>query len=324
MRRLVLVMLLGVVIYGAFAVYTGYAAIATCLSQYLWTTFAAACGLAFLNYMLRFAKWEYYLARLQIRSIPKFDSLLIFLSGFVLTVTPGKIGEAFKSLLLSDTHHVPIARTATIVVAERLTDVIGVTILIVIGVHGLHFPGALVWAAVGASLVALCLIVIMSRRLSDFCIRAIGRLPGPFRRIGPKIRESWESLRTMTEPTALLIPTGLSVGAWALEGVALYVILRGFSASVPADVALFCYATATLAGAVIPVPGGLGVTESALHSQLRLLGGVAQPIATASMILVRFATLWFAVLVGFSALGLLRWRHPELKLKSASSSTAAA
>ena len=34
--------------------------------------------------------------------------------------------------------------------------------------------------------------------------------------------------------------------------------------------------------------------------------------ATAAMILVRFATLWFAVLVGFASLSLLKRRHPGL------------
>jgi len=39
---------------------------------------------------------------------------------------------------------------------------------------------------------------------------------------------------------------------------------------------------------------------------------VAATTATASMILVRFATLWFAVLVGFTSLSLLKRLHPGL------------
>ncbi len=306
-------MLLAVVVYGAFAAYTGYDEIAASLSGFAWTSFAAGCALALGNYALRFLKWEYYLARLQIRSVPTLDSLLIFLSGFVLTVTPAKVGEVFRSLLLEQTHHVPVQRTAPIIVADRLTDVIGITILIVFGLRGLAFRGALTWAAIGAGLVALCLVVIMSRSLSELSIRLIERLPGPFRRIGPKVRESWVSLRVMTAPQALLVPAALSVAAWAFEGLALFVILRGFSSNISVGTALFCYATSTLAGAVIPTPGGLGVTESALNGQVQLLGGASKGVATASMVLVRFATLWFAVLVGFVALALLRLRHPTLR-----------
>jgi uncharacterized protein (TIRG00374 family) len=100
--------------------------------------------------------------------------------------------------------------------------------------------------------------------------------------------------------------------AWFLEGFALWVILRGFGESTPVLMACFFYATATLAGALIPVPGGLGVTEGTLEEQLHHFGNVSNATATSAMILVRFATLWFAVLVGFVALALLRLRFPSL------------
>jgi hypothetical protein len=49
-----------------------------------------------------------------------------------------------------------------------------------------------------------------------------------------------------------------------------------------------------------------------LERQMVLFGGVEAATATAAMLLVRLATLWFAVAVGFLALGLLRALHPEL------------
>jgi uncharacterized protein (TIRG00374 family) len=75
---------------------------------------------------------------------------------------------------------------------------------------------------------------------------------------------------------------------------------------------MFFYATSTLAGAIVPVPGGLGVTETALMGQMMSLGHVAENTATSAMILVRFATLWFAVLVGFVALTIMKRRYPGL------------
>jgi len=62
----------------------------------------------------------------------------------------------------------------------------------------------------------------------------------------------------------------------------------------------------------VPVPGGIGVTETSLQEQMQAIGHVAPATSTAAMILVRFATLWFAVLVGFVSLSLLRRRHTEL------------
>jgi uncharacterized membrane protein YbhN (UPF0104 family) len=301
-------MLLAVVVYAAFAVWQGLGKLGDALAGFAWWTFAAACVLAFGNYMLRWLKWEFYLSRLGIRGVGAADSLLTFLSGFVLTITPGKVGEVFKSWVLFRTHDVSFERSAPIVVAERLTDVIGVVILIVAG--SLGFRGGLVWAALGSVAVCAVLAVVASQRASHAIIRAVERLPGPLAGVGPKLHAAYDSLAVMVRPANLVVPTVLSLGAWALECAALWVILRGLGQSTGFGLAMFFYATSTLAGALVPVPGGLGVTETTLREQMHALGHVPAAVSTAAMILVRFATLWFAVLVGFVALSLLRKRYP--------------
>lgn len=313
-QRLIGAILFGVVIYGGIVLYGGAAKIADQLSHFAWWTFGAACALAFSNYVLRFLKWEYYLARLEIRGIPKGESFLTFLSGFVLTVTPGKVGEVFKSLILFQLRGVPIARTAPIVVAERVTDLIGVIVIITVG--SVSFPGGMVWASIGAAAVVSLLVLIASPSLSSGVLRGLPRLPGVLGRVGqriaPKVDEALQKLRELTTPRRLVIPTLLSIFAWALEGIALWVILGGFGERAPLMLTAFFYATATLAGALIPVPGGLGVTDGLLEEQMARIGGVPTATATAAMLLVRFATLWFAVAVGFCALAILRARNPSL------------
>jgi uncharacterized membrane protein YbhN (UPF0104 family) len=308
-RRLLVAVLLGVAVYGFFVLYTGVRDLGSSLGRFRWSAFALALALASSNYLVRFAKWQYYLRRLDVRGIRTFDSLLVFLSGFVLTITPGKVGEVFKSAVLAKTHDVPAERTAPIVVAERLTDAIGVIVLIVIGSGA--FAGGLGWALAGTVACAVGLLFIIWDRPLRAAIGWAERRRGPLGKFAPRLRVALGSLRVVAGPAALLWPTALSVVAWAAEGVALFVLLRGFSAPVPLGVAVFFYSTATLAGALIPVPGGLGVAEGMIQEQLVRLGGVAPGDATGAMILIRFATLWWAVAVGFAALALLRWRYPE-------------
>jgi len=309
-RKILYAMLLGVCVYFGLALYSGLGKIRDSLAIFHFETFVFACGLAFGNYVLRFLKWEFYLARLGIRGVPKLDSFLTFLSGFVLTVTPGKVGEVFKSLVLFETHGVPMTKTAPIVVAERATDVIGIVALIVFG--SLGFSGGLMWAGIGAGLVLTLIIVVGSKRLSMALIHMVARLPGRIGKIAPKLEAAYESLAMMLRFRNLLLPSALSAAAWTLECLALWVILGGFGQSTSIPLATFFYATSTLVGAIVPVPGGLGVTESALMGQMTEIGHVEKGIATAAMILVRFATLWFAVLVGFAALGVLKLRYPKL------------
>jgi uncharacterized protein (TIRG00374 family) len=233
--------------------------------------------------------------------------------------TRAKVGEVFKSLVLYRTRGVPVERTAPIVVAERVTDLIGVIVMIAVG--SLGFKGGLVWAAAGSALVLSLLVFIASPRLSGSFVRVLGRLPGPLGTVGgrlaPRITTALEQLREMTTPTRLIVPTLLSIVGWSLEGVGLWLILKGFAQTTTLTLASFSYATATLAGAIVPLPGGLGVTDKLIEQQLVHLGNVPTAAALAAMLLIRFATLWFAVLVGFTALGLLRAQNPKLADASA-------
>jgi uncharacterized protein (TIRG00374 family) len=308
-RRIAVVLFLFVACYLGFALWSGIGKIEAGLAHFEWWTFGAAFALAFGNYVLRFFKWQFYLDRLGV-SVGVVDSFLTFLSGFVLTISPGKVGEVFKSFVLFQTHGVPIAKTAPIVIAERVTDMIGIIVLISVG--SLGFRGGILPAAVGSVLVLGLLGVIASRRASFAVIALVARLPGPFRRIGPKLEEAYESLAMLVALRNLWWPTLLSIAAWSLECCALAVILRGFTAHVSLMLSVFFYATSTLAGALILTPGGLGVTEAGLREQMMGLGHVDEATSTAAMMLVRFATLWFAVVVGFVALAILKRRHRGL------------
>ncbi|MSP24032.1 MAG: flippase-like domain-containing protein [Myxococcales bacterium] len=315
-RRVALVMLAGILLYGGFVLYVGLADIAARFGTFRFLALAGASGLSLVNYLIRFVKWEYYLAIVGIRGIPKVESLLTFLSGFVLTVSPGKVGEVFKSLILYRTRGIPIEQSAPIVVAERITDLIGVIGMIAIG--SLAFDGGLGWALAGTLLVFVLLVTIASPRMSARLLALPSRLPGPLGRIGtrlaPRLAVALGEVRNLTTPARLIVPTILSLVGWSLEGVGLWLVLGGFQETVSVGLASFTYATATLAGAIVPVPGGLGVTDKLIQQQLVTLGGVGPAVATAAMLLIRLATLWFAVLIGFLALGLLRLRLPSLQL----------
>ena len=307
-RRLLAAMLLGVLLYGGVVAYSGFRQMRDVLREFSWLAFAAALALASTNYALRFGKWQYYLRRLGVRHVAVGHSALIFLSGFVLTITPGKLGEVFKSAVLARTHGVPIEKTAPIVVAERLTDVIAIVVLVALGSVG--FQGGMYWAFAGTACVAVALCAILWDAPMHWLLAALARQPR-LALLVPKLERAHASLRVVASPSALAWPVALSIVGWGLEGVALHVLLGGFGRAPLLSFSLFFYATATLAGALVPVPGGLGVTEAVIHEQLVHVAHAPEPVAAASMILIRLATLWWAVLVGFVALGWLRLAFPR-------------
>src|ERR1043165_7269392 len=128
-------------IWGVIAVVIGVAAIAAFgdvrqladrLGGFCWPCFSAALGLARANYAIRLARWEAYLRRQGVE-VPRRSSVLVFGAGLSLSITPGKLGELVKAYLLRELHGIPVTRTAPIVVAERVTDLIALLLLAVVG-----------------------------------------------------------------------------------------------------------------------------------------------------------------------------------------------
>lgn len=303
-RALALAAAAGALFYVGFAAYSGFQKVVDALQHYAWATAAAALSLAAINYLLRFLKWELYLRRLGIR-IPIRDSFSIFLSGFTLTVTPGKIGEILKSYLLREVHGVPMARTAPIVVAERLTDLIALAALALVGVGALAGGERIAWVAL--ALVGVAVACVASERLAHFAIDLVGAMP-VVGRLAPKLREFYGATRALLAPAPLVLATLSSIVAWLCECVAFWLVLRGFSGpEAPVDASLklctFIYATMTIAGALSFLPGGLGVQEIGMVKLLVAQAhGVSEPVAAAATFVTRLCTLWFAVVVGVIAL----------------------
>lgn len=307
-RKIVAAALVGAVVFAVLALYGDVRELRATAQRFSFTAFGLGLALAAFNYGLRIVRWQYYLQRIGV-AIPLGESVLVFLSGFVMSVTPGKVGEVFKSLLLYETHGTPIARTAPIVIAERLTDLIALVLLTALG--SLAFEHGPAVAIAGAIMVSLLLVVCAYRPLGEACLRLAEHVP-LVRRFGPKLREAYAALIEITRPAPLLMGSAVAFAAWAMECGSLWVILRGFrGAALSWDAATFAYSASTLAGAVAMMPGGLGVTELGMTWLLQALGGagIGPAVATATTILVRIATLWFAVAIGVVAFAVHRAMH---------------
>lgn len=277
------------------------------LAGYAWWTFAAALGLALANYALRYVRWMLYLRNRSL-DVPHRTSVLIFASGFALSVTPGKVGELIKSYLLRAIQAVPIARSAPIVVAERVTDLIALLLLGLIGVALYGIAGTTV--AAGGALVLAGLVVLAWPALSH---RLIDVATGPRRlaRYRPRLREVYEGLAALVRPWPLTWATVIGAVAWLAECVGFALIVSGFPGThVPLALAMLIYATTTVAGALSFLPGGLIVTDAGMTWLLQSVRGADQATAAAATILTRLATLWFAVVIGLIALAVLRRYAP--------------
>lgn len=312
-RRLLLATVLGGAVAVGLALSASLPATMAALGRFRWSLVPVVVGATLANYALRFLKWDFYLRRLAV-PLPRGQSLLVFLAGLTMSVTPGKVGELLKAFLVRDLVGTELSRTASVVMAERLTDVAGLLILSAVGVTALPHGGVLLGAV--AVLLAVAVVVLRTRwlvALLDGTLLRGERLA----RLAEPLRLFLGAGRTLLVPSALVWAVVLSVLSWFFECLAFYLVLHGLGLGTPLRAATFVYAFASLAGAVSMLPGGLGVAEGSLTGLLVALG-TALPDAAAATLLIRAATLWLAVLLGAVTLGLAFRGGPAMAEPAAS------
>jgi uncharacterized protein (TIRG00374 family) len=296
--------LLAVCVFAVLSVASDLAALGESLARFRLAALAAALGLVLGNYVLRFLRWQYYLRVLQVRVEPGL-SALVFLAGFVMSVTPAKMGEVLKSFLLREYRGIEVARTASIVIAERLLDLVALVLLV--SLAGMGVPHGRLIALAGALMVAGIALVCTVRPLGLRLLRQLDRVP-LLARFAPQMREAYDALNALTRPRPFAVGTVFAALGWALECLATWCLFQGFE-DAPMSVAgaSFGYAAGTLAGALAMLPGGLGVAELGMSGLFRVASPtLSLPTAAAATILIRLCTLWFGVALGGVALFVLR------------------
>jgi uncharacterized protein (TIRG00374 family) len=304
-RNLMVGLLLGMAVLFGLAVYGETPRVLGALGRFDWKLLPLVLGLTFLNYCLRWVKWQFYLGVLQIGPARPLESVLVFFSGLGMTMTPGKAGEWLKSVLLREMYGTPLSRSAPIVIAERLSD--GLAMLLLASVGAVVFRLGLEVLATILALAAVVVAVAQSRGITSRLMAAAGRQPLVGKYL-PRLLAFYQSIHLLLGWRTLGISVGLGLVSWFGECVAFFLVLGGLGAPVSPMLLLqatFILALATLVGSASMLPGGLGAAEGSIALLLVSTVGLTSDLAVAATLLIRLCTLWFGVSIGLAALALL-------------------
>lgn len=308
-RTIIYSIIASVILYLAFSIYADIDKVIDALTKFSILLIPVILGLVFANYIFRFFKWHYYLGLIDVK-IGAWESFLIFLSGFMLSVTPGKMGEVLKSFLLKERIGVSVSKTAPVIFAERVTDMTALIIISLAGALSFNYGREF---AIGALIAFSVLIIIISNRgMALPMVHFFGRI-GFLKRFLPHFIELYESAYTLLKPKPMVLMTLFSLISWFFECYAYYLILSELSVDVSLFRASFYYSFATVAGALSFLPGGLGATDALFTLFIQSLNK-PEAIAVSSTILIRGATLWFAVIVGLVAFWIYQRKEGKIDL----------
>jgi len=294
LRHVAFSALIGMLFYGLFVLIANRAEIETAVTQLNISIWSVILGLSLANYALRFARWHGFLRSLGYR-IPLALDCTHYFAGFAFTVTPGKAGEAVRSIYL-EKQGVRYRDSLAVFVTERVLDLLVITALSAL--VAVQFVDGRWLIAAGISATLVLLVIIRTARSGNHISR-ISISAGPtwiaeaFQRFSGILRSSSQLLRSRS------VYGGLALGcmAWVLEGMAVYLIAAELGVEISLTAAVGIYAASVLAGAFSMIPGGIGSTEAAMALLLTMFGADLST-AVAVAIVCRIATLWFAVAIG--------------------------
>lgn len=294
------------------------------LSAYPWALLLLVMICQVMAGVFRFMEWHYYLGVIGARDrISLLDSAVIFVFGFTMVVSPGKAAELLKSVFLKLKTGVPVARSAPVVLAERVIDGLAVililtVILLVAGESlalGEFLPMSRTLVFSTALFLGFCLVAVQVRPLADLVLGVIARLP-LIRRAHNWFAELYESSREVFRARHVAITVPMGVGVYLSSSAGFVVILSGFGVEItPALVAqaVFIVGVSAAIGALSFVPNGAGVTELSTAAMLLVIVAPANPTLTvgavaAASLLEGFFHKWFRVIVGLGVGAVFRER----------------
>ena len=301
-RKLIPGLLFGLLVFAGLILVGDIRQIGDEVRGFPWLIIPLVLGLTLWNYILRFIKWHYFLGQVGVRQLPILESARLFVAGFPLAVTPGKVGETLKGVWLNQLTDIPTARGVSVVFAERISDGLAMLILSTVGVIAYRRY----WPAFAIVLGLLLGVVIISqiRPLSEYLLGIGVRLP-LVNRFAHSVNEFYEGSSTLFRPWTTFISVSLGTISWLAEGIGFYLILIGFGVAPgisTLSIAIFVLSFSTVIGAISALPGGLLATDASIIGMLVLLLDMDANTAAAATLLIRFATLWFGV-----GLGLITW-----------------
>ena len=251
-----------------------------------------------LTWGVLFLRWNLLLKNSAI-DIPLKDNFIIFISGFALGVTPGKVGELIKAQLLKNKFNIPRSKTAPLVIVERFYDFFAIAIISLFGI--LVFEYSIYIFTILAIGIIIFLTITSSEKLFLKFLQKIEKIKF-LRNFSSELPKSFTIIQKSTRGKIFPLSIILSVIFWILDSIIAYLTLLSFGIDIiDYFVLMSIYTSSIILGVISFLPLGIGVVEGSLVGFLSL-NGIEFPLATAIVVFIRFFTRWIGVMAGFLGL----------------------
>ena len=203
-------------------------------------------------------------------SPPHKQNFKIFLSGFALSITPGKVGELLKCQLLKDSFDIPKKVSAPVILIERFYNAIGIVLISIFGIWLFDFSGIVI--LITSCILVIAFILLRSKKLFLSLIDKTSKI-NFLTKFSNSFKDSYDVISLSIKPKILLISSLLSATYWIIESISVYFILESFGINyLELYSVITTYTTSIILGVASFVPGGIGISEGTLIGLLTIQG----------------------------------------------------
>ena len=293
-RNFLLVVVSMIVLYIVFLVVSDFNVIREKIFDFKTDYLPIILLLAPLSWVIVFFRWHFLLKNSNI-IIPKKENFKIYMAGFAMSVTPGKVGELIKSQFLKSKYGVSRKNTLPIIISEYFYHMVGVLVVSILGVY--YFEFSLYIIILTSALIITTLTIISSETFFKKFVNLISKRNFLKKYVSP-ISDSHIILKKSTRGKIFIISSVLSIAFWLTEVLIVYFVFLSFNIL---NFEFFkiaaIYTTSLILGMLSFLPMGVGVVEGSLAGFLNY-EGIDISIALTLVILIRIFTRWYGVLVG--------------------------
>ncbi len=268
----------------------------------------------FSGYLLRAVRWKLLLGRCDVN--PDFRTVMkVYASGlFLSNLSPGKIGDPARCLILKKVSGYRVGRTLPSLVFERFSDVIVTLSLAVWSVFVVSGP---VWIWILAAVVfyfsafTAFLLALNSEGFAGWLSSKISGIV-PFPGFGPKFEKFLRRLKRNLKKygfSSVALSVLMSVPVWIMDASVLYVSFLALGLDVEFLPVLTLVPLISLVSILTMLPGGLGSSELLAVVLFTSLYPLSPAEVTAAALLSRLLSSWPYALLGSAFLSSMKYRY---------------
>ena len=297
-KKIISIIIIAIVVYAIFLLLSDVEKITDKIINFKSEFILIIIPLVISSWIIIYVRWNLLLKTINVK-IPHTINFQIFLVGGALGITPGKIGELFKSQILKDKFDIPRTKTAPLFIIEKFLDLIGALVVTLFGIW--FFPELGYLTIFGLFILLVIFKILTSKKLFKKTLIFLEKFKFLQKYLEP-LSSSHEILDETLHNKNMILLSLLSIAYWMVAGTAAFFVIQGFGINtIDLLSTVSSYSSSLIIGALSFIPGGLGVAEGSLIG-LFSFQNIDFSEAIVIVVLIRIFTLWLSTIAGFIAL----------------------